>query len=59
MDAFNRPGSLFYFFILGVGRHSVRWDYCSFAYSALACFRMGMFRAGVFPEGEGDSCDRR
>ena len=26
--------------------------YCSFAYSALACFRIGNVGIGVFPEGE-------
>jgi len=26
--------------------------YCSFAYSALACFRRGISGVGIFPEGE-------
>jgi hypothetical protein len=29
-----------------------RAGYCSFAYSALACFRMRMSGSAIFPEGE-------
>jgi hypothetical protein len=39
------PGSFFYF---SFGRAVIAGGYCSFAYSALACFRMGMSRSASF-----------
>ena len=45
--AFDRPGSLFFSF-LGARQQTFAGDYCSLAYSALACFRMGMSESASF-----------